>query len=52
METIRFKLIDTVVFDYTPFPVLTHTAGMTHCKNSDIYTVSSKPFIQMRQNYI
>ena len=23
-------LIDIVVFDYIPFPVLTHTKGMTH----------------------
>jgi len=23
-------LIDIVVFDYIPFPVLTHTMGMTH----------------------
>jgi hypothetical protein len=26
-------LIDTVVFDHIPFPVLTHTTGMTHFQN-------------------
>jgi len=25
--------IDTVVFDYIPFPVFTHTTGMTHFQN-------------------
>jgi len=27
---IKYTLIDIVVFDYIPFPIFTHTTGMTH----------------------
>jgi len=27
---IKYTLIDIVAFDYTPFPIITHTTGMTH----------------------
>jgi len=26
----KYTLIDTVVFDYIPFPIFIHTMGMTH----------------------
>jgi len=27
---IKYTLIDIAVFDYIPFPIFTHTMGMTH----------------------
>jgi len=27
---IEYTLIDIVVFDYIPFPIFTHTTGLTH----------------------
>ena len=27
---IKYTVIDIVVFDYIPFPIFTHTTGMTH----------------------
>ena len=36
-SSLAVKYMLTVVFDYIPFPVFTHTTGMTHFLDSFLY---------------
>jgi len=33
---IKYTSINTVVLDYIPFPIFTHTTGMTHFPDSSL----------------
>jgi len=49
-------LIDIVVFDYIPFPVLTHTTGMTHFQKTYLKvlfkaTISNRYFRFKNENF-